>query len=486
VQRLTDPSKVSAYLTDASNLAGGHAEGVVVPESEREVAAFLRQAHDRRWPVTVAGCGCGVVGGRVPFGGWVLSTERLARLEGPTKRADAWTAVGQPGLPLSRLQEAVAAKGLMYGPDPTEGTAFLGGTVSTNASGARSFKYGVTRRHVRALRVVLADGRVLALRRGQARARRGRLTLTTTDGGRLLVPVPSYRQPSTKHVAGYFAQPNLDAVDLFVGAEGTLGVITEIELALLPAPEAVLGLIAFFPTEEASWQFAIRARQLARRRSRLAPRAIEYLDRESLALTRPSHPDMPPAAKAAIYLEHEARREDTEARLAEWRREVTAAEGFEQLWTARTPEEHAAFKAFRRALPVAVNAQRRASGQPKVGTDMAVPDAKLLELLRLTRKLLDRLGQPYCVFGHIGDNHFHANIMPRTPAELAKARDAHQQLVTSAIALGGTFSAEHGVGKLKRHFLGLLYGRRDVDQMRAVKEALDPNWILGVGNIFER
>jgi D-lactate dehydrogenase (cytochrome) len=143
-------------------------------------------------------------------------------------------------------------------------------------------------------------------------------------------------------------------------------------------------------------------------------------------------------------------------------------------------------KAFRRAVPLAVNAQRRQAGQPKLSTDMAVPDARLLDLLRAYRRTLDRLGEPFCVFGHIGDNHLHANLMPRTPAELARAREAYAHLLARAVALGGTISAEHGIGKLKRAFLRLMFSRRDLAQMRALKAALDPLWILGQGNLFER
>ena len=486
---LTHPTQLAPYLADASNLSGGFAEGAALPTSEREVSDFLREACRTRTPVTVAGYGCGLVGGRIPFGGWVLSTERLNAIAAIRRAPDgAWVALVQPGVPLSRLQEAAQDHGLFYPPDPTEGQAFVGGTISTNASGARSFRYGTTRRHVRALRLVLPSGETLALRRGRFRARGERLDLETEQGRRITVPLPRYRMPATKHAAGYFAKPGLDAVDLFIGAEGTLGVVTQAELALLPMPEAVVSFVAFFPSEERAWRAAIHIRALSKRRSgRLHARAIEYLDARSLALLRPGSPQLPVRARAALYVEQETTASAAGTALSRWSRRVAACGGLRDAWwTATNPEERRALNALRRALPLAVNEQRRRAGQPKIGTDMAVPDGRLLELLRAYRRTLDRLGQPYCVFGHIGDNHLHANIMPRTPAELTQAREAYARLVAKAIALGGTLSAEHGVGKLKRAFLGWLFSEGDLAQMRRVKEALDPHWLLGQGNIFER
>ncbi len=486
--RVTDPGRCQPYCTDASNLPGGSADGIVLPASESEVVEFLREAYEHRVPVTVAGHGSGLVGGRIPFGGWVLSTERLCRLRMIRVDATHRVAVVEPGVPLGRLQDAAQSAGLIYPPDPTERDAFVGGSVSTNASGACSFKYGTTRRYVRALRAVLPDGQTLALTRGVYRAKRRRLVLETEQGRRIHVLLPSYRMPGTKHAAGYFVTPGLDAVDLFVGSEGTLGVVTQVTVELRPAPEHLCSFVAFFSTEEAAWGFAIAARRLSRQKpAMLEARAIEYLDRYSLELLRPDHPQIPAQAQSAIYIEQESTGQRVSAHLERWRRFVADYRGMDdRMWVASTREEQAKLKALRRALPLAIKEQLRRNGRPKVGTDMAVPDRQLLPFMRAYRRVLDRLGQPYCLFGHIGDNHLHANIMPRSETELFDARKACVALVKRAVALGGTLSAEHGVGKLKRTFLGLLYSRRELYEMRQVKAALDPHWILGQGNIFER
>lgn len=166
--RSTDHGVICPYLKDASNLAGGYADEVVFPADEKEVIHVLDEACRARTPVTIAGNGTGLVGGRIPFGGIVLSTEKL----GGTRRihqaaGDSSYVITVPAITLRALQMAVSAEGLLYPPDPTEQNAFVGASVATNASGARTFKYGTTRTWVRRLKVVLATGDMLELRRGE-------------------------------------------------------------------------------------------------------------------------------------------------------------------------------------------------------------------------------------------------------------------------------------------------------------------------------
>ncbi|MBK9164345.1 MAG: FAD-binding oxidoreductase [Acidobacteria bacterium] len=233
----TQVEDLQNYLTDASNMPGGHAERLIVPETADEVAAVLREASDAGISVTISGARTGTVGGAVPFGGWVVSLERLNKIKTIDKAA--MTAVGEPGVILADLMKAADAEGLFYPPDPTEWSCQIGGTVATNASGARSFKYGATREFVIGLTVVLADGDVLRLRRGDVFSNGdGVVTLATESGRSITAKVPTYRRPNVrKNVSGYFNETPLDAIDLFIGSEGTLGVITEIELRLVAKPE---------------------------------------------------------------------------------------------------------------------------------------------------------------------------------------------------------------------------------------------------------
>ncbi len=225
-----------SFLSDASFIRDGFAERVVLPENAEEVAQILAAANSERVPVTVSGAGTGTVGGRVAFGGIVLATDKLNRIKKIVREEVGGYAVAEAGVILADLQRAVDHEGLLYPPDPTERGCFIGGTVATNASGARTFKYGATRRYIRRLKVVLASGEIVDLRRGDVRAdSAGRIRIGSIDA-----KLPSYQMPATrKNASGYFVAPEMDGVDLFIGSEGTLGVICEVEARLLPKPRGI-------------------------------------------------------------------------------------------------------------------------------------------------------------------------------------------------------------------------------------------------------
>src|SRR5687768_4255805 len=209
--------EIQNYLIDASNMAGGHAEKLFIPESAGEIAAILREANEKI-PVTVSGARTGTVGGAVPFGGYVISLERMNKIKSIDR--DSMTAVVEPGVILGDFQKAVEAEGLFYPPDPTEWSCQIGGTVATNASGARSFKYGATRGYVRRLEIVLSDGNRLAVSRGETVSSDGEpIELTTTSGSKIIVKPPTYKRPNVrKNVSGFHNARPLDAIDLFIGS----------------------------------------------------------------------------------------------------------------------------------------------------------------------------------------------------------------------------------------------------------------------------
>src|SRR6185295_4291869 len=270
MQTKTSSEDVQLYLTDASFIREGHAERVVFPESIEDVSEVLVNANRDRIQVTVSGAGTGTVGGRVAFGGIVLATDKLNRIKSIVHQEGGGFAVVEPAVILSDLQRAVDQEGLLYPPDPTERGCYVGGTVATNASGARTFKYGPTRNYVSRLRVVLASGEVLDLRRGTVHAdARGTLRLGQT----VELKLPHYRRPNTrKNASGYFVAPEMDAIDLFIGSEGTLGVICEIEVRLLPKPEGLLSGVVFFADEADVLALVADARR------RADARAIGFFD----------------------------------------------------------------------------------------------------------------------------------------------------------------------------------------------------------------
>jgi FAD/FMN-containing dehydrogenase len=423
---------------------------------------IVRSAAASSVPVAIAGAGTGVTGGRVPRAGWIVSTERLTKLEIGDGAARAGA-----GVSLAALHAAAANTRQFYAPDPTETSAWIGGTLATNASGSRSFRYGDSRRHTRALRLVLADGTAHEWKRGDK-----------VDFPYQPLPVPD----TTKHTAGYYLRPDLDWVDLFIGSEGTLGIITEAELQLLPAARELLSGVVFFDNDDAALDAVDAWRPVE------GLRMIEYFDGASLALLRTRFNEIPAEAGAAVLIEHEvAGAQELSGETDAWLDRLDAAHALiEESWFAQNAADRERFRKFRHAVPEMVNDTVRRNGCLKMGSDFAVPLARNREMLAYYRdRLRQEFPEQYVIFGHIGDAHVHANILPRSGEEAARARDLMVEFARKAVELGGTVSAEHGLGKHKRHLLELQYTPEEIDRMRAVKRRLDPRNLFGRGNLFD-
>jgi len=476
LQDKSSPEDVQLFLTDASFIREGHAERIVFPESIDEVSEVLAKANRERTPVTISGAGTGTVGGRVAFGGIVLATDKLNRIKSIVHQEGGGFAIVEPAVILSDLQRAVDQEGLLYPPDPTERGCYVGGTVATNASGARTFKYGPTRNYISRLKVVLASGEVLDLRRGAIHAdASGILRL----GQSIELKLPTYRRAATrKNATGYFVAPGMDAIDLFIGSEGTLGVICEIEVRLIPKPQGLLSGVVFFADEADVLALVADAREHA------DARALEFFDNESLNFLRTKYPTIPANAVAAIFFEQETNETNEESVLGQWQSLLDKHHAFPDSWFATNEQDQAKLREFRHQLPVLMNEWFAHYKQRKVSTDMAVPDAAFPGLFRLYKDTLRASGLRYTIFGHIGDNHVHVNILPRDDEEGARARELYIQFLKYAASVGGTLSAEHGVGKLKRDYLRFFYTDDQLREMAVLKKALDPNGILGRGNIF--
>jgi D-lactate dehydrogenase (cytochrome) len=520
----SDPEEIQSFLFDASHMLEGKAERVVFPEEVEEVAAILETAAHNQTPVTISGAGTGTVGGRIPFDGIVLATNKLNQIKSIAQEEQGGRAVAQAGVMLCDLQRFVESENLFYPPDPTERSCFLGGTVATNASGARTFKYGPTRNYVQRLQIALATGDIIDLRRGETRAdASGRIRIPLPADRLLEAQLPTYRMPQTrKHASGYYVEPEMDVLDLFIGSEGTLGVITEIEVALLPNPKGVLSGIIFFDSEENLLAFVreARNRSLVKRQPRdgevsrfgsliekafevparqtsppvltddqadnqFDARALEYFDRESLKFLRQKYETVPVEAVGAIFFEQETTPAAEDSLMVEWLALLEQHHALiDNSWFATNEQDQAKLREFRHALPVLMNEWFARHNQRKVSTDMSVPDEAFPGMLRFYQETMRATDLRYTIFGHIGDNHVHVNVLPRNDDEAAQARDIYLRFVKRAVEIGGTISAEHGIGKLKREYLRLLYGEKHLREMAALKRAFDPAGILGRGNIF--
>jgi len=446
-----------SYLEDASG-AKGHADRICVPADEAELLATLADAHREHAPITIAGGGSGLTGGRVPNGGWQISMEKFRRLD-----VRPGSATVGSGVTLHELHAAAKASGQFYPPDPTETMAFLGGTISCNSSGSRSFKYGATRGWLRRLRMALVNGDIVDVRRGDA-----------IDFDVPVIPQPA----SKKHSAGYPLRPGMDWIDLFCGSEGTLGIVIEAEVELLPNPKELLNGIIFFPSDDAAHN------ALDRWRSVPNIRMLEYVDDPALRMIEQRYPDVPASARAAIITEQIIESDDD---LDAWAGRLEETGGMEaQSWFGSSDFDRERFRKFRHALPETALAISQRNGFPSLGTDFSVPVAHNREMFAFYREHMDRIMPGhYCIFGHVGDAHPHVNMLPASQAEFDAGTDILMTFAKKAASLGGSVAAEHGLGKRKAKFLPVQYTPEQIGAMKAVKRRLDPDWRLGRGTLFE-
>ncbi len=450
------------YLRDESRRVG-HAEKIVFPRSTQEICEVLT-LHDR---ITIQGGRTGITGGCVPEGGLVLNLSRMNAIGKITSNR----MVVQSGALLSTVRAAIKDSGLFFPSDLTETTASIGGMVATNASGARSFRHGSVRNWIHALEVVLSNGEVVRVERGVHQVDELSFKLGSIEG-----KLPAIEMPDVKNAAGYFVKPGMDLVDLFVGAEGTLGVVTEITLKLLPEPERIIGLMAFFATEEEALDFVRFLREAG---STFPPTALEFFDSHSLNLLRRTQSDLPelkPEFHTAIYFEYEGEVPDVV---------VEKVDEAIDCWVAEGDRELEILKQFRHALPEAVNQLIARRGMTKLGTDMAVPDGQFESMMRMYRDGLTGAGLEYVIFGHIGNNHVHVNILPRNGGEYEAGKALYLDWAKQVVVMGGTVSAEHGIGKNKTEFLELMYGKEDLRGMRKLKQLFDPQGALNSGTLFQ-
>ncbi|MBN1543349.1 FAD-binding oxidoreductase [candidate division KSB1 bacterium] len=515
------------YLVDESRLAGAPVDLIAFPHSEKQVSEFMKAMSASGTPVTVSGARTGIVGGAVPSGGALLSLEKMDRFLGVRwdKEFERWCVRVQPGMSLDRLGEILESRSFdnckacinteekavlerfaresnhwFYPVDPTEKSAHIGGTVATNASGGRSYKYGQTRQWVTALRVVLADGTVLAFRRGECVQDEGLFCAETGDDRILEIPVPAYAPIAVKNAAGYYVSHPMDCMDFFIGSEGTLGILTEIELALARKPERVFAAVTFFQQEADALDFVKKVREAQTGGSTLVqPLTLEYFDGVSLDLLREkseregpgSHiPPFGEKARAAIYFEQDYREQDLDSVIRAYEEILNLCHSStDQTWGAMSGKEREQITEFRHALPESINTLigQRKSQVPnlhKIGTDFAVADDNLDDVMRLYRSLLDEAGFEYAVFGHIGENHLHVNILPRDEKELQTAKALYLDMAGRVVAMGGTVSGEHGIGKIKKPLFQVMYPAPAIAEMRRIKNALDPSGLLNPGTLF--
>jgi glycolate oxidase subunit GlcD len=427
----------SPYNHDASRRRGleGRADAVVLPGSAAEVAAVVRWCYEHDVPVVPRGGGTGLTGGAVATeGGVVCSLERLRAVR--ELEPALWRVHPEAGVSTRHVQRLARENGLFFGPDPGAAEqSQIGGNVATNAGGPHALKYGVTGAWVTGLEVVLAPGELVALG-GWAR----------------------------KDVAGY------DVKSLMIGSEGTLGVITAVQLGLLPAPEMTIALMVFVRTRAEGCAAMLEVLAAGMR-----PSALEFMDGETLAFVAGSYPGAVPVdAGFALLVEVDGTPADADAQrdaLIELLAEAAVA--IEQ------PREVAALWRWRDGFNGVVTAVRGG----KVSEDVVFPVERLQEGLERFEEIGGRHGLRTCAWGHGGEGNVHATVLvdPAREEELDAAEAAGEELFALAISLGGSITGEHGVGWLKRGRLQGQWDARAIEVHEQIKRAFDPKGLLNPG-----
>jgi D-lactate dehydrogenase (cytochrome) len=505
------------YLKDESNVTGGRVDSLFFPKSLNHLVKIMMEARDKGKKVTVSGGRTGICAGAVPAeGGYLVSLDKMTRPIGLDYAYGELTLKVESGLRLSELSAGVRSKDLgpgiefpeelrkgkkqyFYPPDPTETTATIGGTAATNASGARTLFYGPTRDYVVGIDVVLSTGELLRVNRGEVQADGGCFKVLKEKGRPLLIPAPSYDMPSTKHSAGLYSKNSMDLIDLFIGSEGILGVIADVTVKLIEEPGVFFSGAAFFENESDAVDFVVEAKK-----GGVKPLALEYFDNDALKLLEDTRKNQGPVSEippipdknAAVYYESavfkEGKPDVSELKLEflRWRGLIAACGGDPSIaWAALNKRDSMRLKAFRHALPESVNKlisqnKRNDSRIHKVGTDMAVPDMHLKEIIRYYRSELSKEQLASVIFGHIGNSHLHVNMIPDSYDQLLRAKDLYKKFAEKAVTLNGTISAEHGIGKLKKDYLHILYPSEVLEEMKSIKSALDPDYLLNPGNVL--
>ena len=438
----TAPSEIIAYSYDGT-FQQRRPDLAVSPKSTEEVAAIVKLARQNRVPIIARGASSGLAGGTIPeSGGIILNLARMDRiLEIDT---DNVCVTAQAGVVTLQLQQAVEKAGLFYPPDPASSRqSTIGGNVATNAGGPRCLKYGVTRDYVIGLTVVLASGEILKL------------------GGKI-----------TKNASGY------QLMQLFVGSEGTLGIVTQVTLKLVPLPRARVTATATFD------KLAQASKAVSRiMASGVLPATLELMDGTTINVVEDFLGiGLPRQAQALLLLEQDGGDEAVARNDVERMADVCRALGALDVRIAASAAERDQLWLARRSVSPALGRLR----PNKLGEDIVVPKSAIPEMIDAVREIAERYRLPIPVFGHAGDGNLHPNILfdLRDADEVRRVECAARDIFRAAIRLGGTLSGEHGIGTLKREFLAEAQGDLAVDLSRAIKRLFDPDGLLNPGKVF--
>lgn len=506
--------KYSDYLTDEAGLIVGQADRIYFPEHENEIKQLLRLAYRENIPVTISGGGTGLSGGRSPLGGWIIATDKMDKIfsylgkewkdketgisyhvhlnELNEKKAVLTVPVS---MTIKAIQNYCREHNWFYPPDSTERSAFIGGNVSSNASGSRSFKYGVTRDWVSKIRVVTPMGELFMLQRTGDKLGNSRYIDFSSLRDTHRIPIPNYTLPSTKkNVAGPVITNKSVKMDLFIGTGGMFGVLTEVSLRLIRPPSIIVNIFVYCPSFDTAMKLIERCRNQRDKNLSPIPLSVEYLDDRSVNIIRQKDSSVP-EAEALVIIEQDFENEDQMDKYLTFWMDLFEKLKIENSSVAQRHKEIEHHRFLRHSVPETVNAQVKAHGQSKLGTDYAVPHKNFVELMKLSMKLGKKFESNhkfkkeigYAIWAHAGDSHVHLNFLPRSDKESKTAKEHMVKLMKKVVSRKGTIAAEHGLGK--KSFAGkpalyYQYGDKGLAEVREMKLSMDPKNLLNRGNLI--
>ncbi|MBN1521921.1 MAG: FAD-binding oxidoreductase [Candidatus Aureabacteria bacterium] len=478
-----DKDMILSYLEDNSGLLNGQADMVYIPEDVEECSGLIASLYEKSVPMTFSGAGTGMTGGRIPTEGVILSNELLKRME-LIENKDGVQLKTAPGMRLEEIKDFLNRKGYFFPVNPTEESATVGASASNNSSGSWTYMYGSMRDNITGMELITRSGIKVVMTKENPKFQGDTLFLKEFFFQTLERPL--YQMPEVKNAAGYFSKKDMALMDMIIGSEGTLGFISTLTLRVLPLPAKVIECIIFFEKEADAVDFVIQVRSYKKKSNVLRPRALEFFNKDALLFLKEQHSHIPEKAGAAIIFEQEVFDLSLEDEMLE--QLLFMADNSKALsddtWMADTPERLENLRLFRHSLPSLVNEKFKRKEFFKLSTDSSVPNEHLSSLLTYYNAEIRRSGLPSVIFGHIGNNHFHVNLLAKED-ELEKARALYKSFMEKAVSLGGTISAEHGIGKLKKKYLPILYGNQGIEEMKKVKRYFDPKNLFNKGNLID-
>jgi len=487
------------YNNDESRIKNDIAEKIFFPENISQISWAICNIRKRKENAVISSSRTGIVGGAcLKNSKNIISLERMAKKCSIHKDNKGYFAKCSPGITLSELNgilkkykdpENPTIK-LFFPVDPTEQSASIGGMTATNASGARTLFYGSMRKWVKSITLIDSYGYICKIKRGDFYSNNLSFSVSSKNGIEHGI-LPKIPQLQVKNTAGYYSKENMDLIDLFIGSEGTLAIIGEIELFLEKVPEMTAYIMLFPQDSLHTSQISMSLKKI--KSAQLI--AIEYMDMNSIFLLKQRQkefgqaskiPKFPENTAEIIYCEFNLNSEKDFSRLYS---EICSNLPFLEInrsWAGFSTEIHSNMKHIRHCVPEIINQnissiKKSFPDISKIGTDLSVPDKSIDKMLSIYKTALIKNKLRHAIFGHLGNGHLHVNIIPEDIKQYYKSLELVYYFSEKAVELGGSISAEHGIGRLKKKYMKIQFSDKQLKEMRKLKKLFDPDSIFNDG-----